>query len=527
MRELLARPAALLDARGLFEHAVPHPLRQLADQLAQPVAGLDREPVPLRPLIDAYVAGVAAAQAELQQALGGATLDPASLLDEVKEDLPVQAMQALAPEVDEAALGRAAALFLAATAKFTRALREAGPRLQVPAATRFDSLIGPVVIGSAGDDRHEADAALIVDPGGNDEYRRAPVTGGRAALVFDLAGNDRYEGPDVAIHALSAIVDFAGDDRYLAGGPGLAAAVAGVSLLFDLAGDDRYEGLNFSQGAAVFGLGALIDFAGDDRYRVAAGGQGYALAGGVGLLWDRAGADRYFAAGLKDAYDRGGRISMAQGAAYGPRQAPKGGGFGILRDDSGDDHYEAEMFAQGAGYYFSLGLLWDRAGDDRYSAVRYAQGNGTHQALGLLADDAGDDRYALSVGVGQGMGLDLAVGMLVDQDGSNEYSGPALVQGAATANGLGVLLAGGRRNLFRAPGSDTRTWGRTPDGERCLPTSGILLYEERAAVFERNGKPFTPPPHSAAFGGPGGLEPQVLQGCIRPASSPEGTRPSR
>ena len=88
-----------------------------------------------------------------------------------------------------------------------------------------------------------------------------------------------------------------------------------------------------------------------------------------------------------------------------------GGGIGILRDDAGDDRYEAEMFAQGAAYFFGAGLLWDRGGEDRYSAIRYAQGCGVHQAAGILRDEAGNDRYALAVGVGQGMGLDQSVGL--------------------------------------------------------------------------------------------------------------------
>jgi hypothetical protein len=125
------------------------------------------------------------------------------------------------------------------------------------------------------------------------------------------------------------------------------------------------------------------------------------------------------------------------------------------------------------------------------------------------------------------MGLDLSVGVLVDEDGENQYSGPVLVQGAATANGIGVLLAGGRKNLFRTPGADQRNWGNTPDGARCLPSFGILLYDERASAFEADSRPLVPPLQSAGFGGPGGMAPQPLQGCIKPASSGPGTNPSR
>ena len=143
-----------------------------------------------------------------------------------------------------------------------------------------------------------------------------------------------------------------------------------------------------------------------------------------------------------------GQISFAQGAGTGVRTA-LGGGAGILRDDAGHDDYAAEMFAQGAAYYYALGLLWDRGGNDYYRAARYAQGSGVHQAVGVLRDDAGGDRYVLSVGVGQGMGLDLAVGILADMEGDDRYAAPTLAQGSATANGVGLMLDAGGEDEWR------------------------------------------------------------------------------
>ena len=88
-------------------------------------------------------------------------------------------------------------------------------------------------------------------------------------------------------------------------------------------------------------------------------------------------------------------MSFAQGAAFGFRTR-LAGGIGILRDDAGNDMYEAQMFAQGTGYYYGIGLAWDLAGDDQWRAVRYAQGNGVHEAVGVLRDEAGDDTYELA-----------------------------------------------------------------------------------------------------------------------------------
>ncbi len=233
------------------------------------------------------------------------------------------------------------------------------------------------------------------------------------------------------------------------------------------------------------------DLDGNDRYRLRAWGQGFGAAGGTGLLWDRAGDDSYFAAGEPDPYERGAGLSGAQGAAFGFRTM-LGGGIGILRDDRGNDAYEAEMFAQGIGYYYGIGLLWDGGGDDRYRAVRYAQGNGAHEAVGALRDESGNDRYDLSFGVGQGMGLDLALGVLFDGGGDDAYRAGTLAQGTATANGIGLLADGGGTDRWEIT-EGTRAWGHA-EGYRRLPSVGILDYASKTATFVLAGKTMTQPP---------------------------------
>jgi len=415
--DLLRNPLAAVDAATLFDRSIPAELRAFADLAPTGPAQ------PFDALLDAYIAELANAQAELMGAV--APFDEAALLRELPTGIASERLVALAAAVDRERLALARRLFLDATARFVRALR--APGMQFPPPQRFQSAIGLVVIGSAAADRHPADAALIVDPGGDDVYERAPATGGGISVVVDLDGNDRYQGSDVAVHALSAIVDVFGDDTYAATGAGLGAAIAGASVLADLDGADSYQAEVFGEGAGLFGVGALIDRRGNDRYRVRAFGQGYGATGGLGLLWDQAGDDAYQASGLPDVYQRGGALSFAQGAAAGERDV-LGGGIGILRDDAGNDRYRLDMFGQGTGYYFALGLLWDRAGDDQYSAIRYAQGNGVHQAVGVLREESGNDRYALSVGVGQGMGLDVALGALYDAGGDDHYRANALAQ---------------------------------------------------------------------------------------------------
>ena len=477
--DLLRNPLTAVDAAPLFDRTIPTDLRAFADLAPTGPAQ------PFDALLDAYIAELANAQAELMAAV--APFDEAALLRDLPTGIAPEQLVTLAAAVDLERLALARRLFLDATARFVRALR--APGMQFPAPQRFQSAIGVVVIGSAGADRHPADAALIIDPGGDDIYERTPAMGGAISVVIDLDGDDRYEGSDLAVHALSAIVDVFGNDAYAASGAGLGAAIAGVSVLADLDGDDSYAADVFGEGAGLFGVGALIDHRGNDRYRLRAFGQGYGGTGGLGLLWDQDGNDTYDASGLPDVYQRGGALSFAQGAAAGERDV-LGGGIGFLRDDAGNDRYRIDMFGQGTGYYFALGVLWDRAGDDEYSAIRYAQGNGVHQAVGVLREESGNDRYALGVGAGQGMGLDVALGVLYDAAGDDHYRANALAQASGTANGFGLLADEAGTNTFEM-NDHPLAWGQA-QWFRHLPTVGLLLYDPARASFIRSGKPSAP-----------------------------------
>jgi len=491
--ELLARPLAAVDAARIFHEVVPPPLISL--ERAQSQRSLEH-------LLQTYLAELAEAQRMLRSATR--PFDDETLLRELSAGLPSSTqLLAVVDAVDAAQLARANLLFIEATARFASHIRD----LPIEPQT-FESAIGTVVIGTRGNDRHEPGAALIIDPGGDDVYERAPARNGAVSVIVDLGGNDEYRGADVALRALSAIVDLAGDDRYALEGSGLAAAIAGASLVIDFSGNDIYEAKFFAQGAAALGIGALLDLGGDDRYRVEAWGQGFGIAGGTGLLWDGGGNDRYTAGGVPDPFGRGGGLSGAQGASFGAR-GRLGGGVGILRDDSGDDIYEAQMFAQGSGYYYGLGMLWERGGADRYQAYRYAQGNAAHQAVGALRDEAGDDRYAADW-YAQGMGLDVAVGVLVDAAGSDAYRAPGGAQGSATANGFGLLATASAAQFHI--GTETLAWGRA-EWLRGLPSVGVLLHGN-SAQFTRAGEVVRMPPDNP----PVLVQPSTPETC--PSSDP-------
>ena len=215
--EVLRNPLAGVDAAALFDRTIPADLRAFAD--LAPAGGAQ----PFDALLDRYIAELANAQAELMGAVGN--FDEAALLRELPAGIDSERLVALASAVDLERLALSRRLFLDATARFVRALR--APGMRFPPPQRFQSAIGLVIIGSPGADHHPADAALIIDPGGDDVYERAPAMGGAISVVIDLDGND---ATTAATSPCTALRDhrFAGNDSYAASGPGLGAAIAGI-----------------------------------------------------------------------------------------------------------------------------------------------------------------------------------------------------------------------------------------------------------------------------------------------------------
>ncbi|MBL8994933.1 MAG: hypothetical protein JNM63_16415, partial [Spirochaetia bacterium] len=141
-------------------------------------------------------------------------------------------------------------------------------------------------------------------------------------------------------------------------------------------------------------------------------------------------------------------LSMSQGFAMGYRPfAP--GGVGLLVDLSGDDRYEADVYGQGASYWYSLGGLIDAGGDDSYRACEYAQGSGIHLSVGFLRDKSGNDGYAADKGLAQGSAHDFAVGLLWEGGGNDRYEAESGSQGSALNNAAAFLIEEGGRNEYR------------------------------------------------------------------------------
>ncbi len=300
-------------------------------------------------------------------------------------------------------------------------------------STRFEQDGVSLEVGGPGPDSHSA--TLVIDTGGNDSY-----TG--CSWVVDLGGDDTYRDCGSGLLACGLIVDLAGNDRYLGGDFTEGGAAFGAALLLDVAGDDRYEAGQCSQGAGVFGIGMLFDLAGRDAYRGDRFVQGFGGVRGLGALSDVEGNDTYYAGGkfshtplLPENFQ-----SLSQGFGFGLRGANTSGGVAILCDHAGNDIYSAEIFGQGASYWFSLGILVDSAGHDKYDLYQYGQGAGIHLSAGVLFDRAGNNAYSRNNGGAQGCGHDWATGLLWDLAGDDYYQGSGLTQGGANANGIGILI---------------------------------------------------------------------------------------
>ena len=372
-----------------------------------------------------------------------------------------------------------------------------------------------------------AETAFLFDLGGNDRYRGrvASAVGGLLrpfGALIDYGGDDIYEaaGRDYAVGGallgLALLWDRAGDDVYRGGDGSLGAGFFGCGLLCDGAGEDYFESGSFSQGAGAFGLGALIASARDaappgpeldpdrafeaglvrapgtgavavrhdenDTYRAARMSQGFASTFGAGLLYDRTGNDTYIARGrYRHSPLRPHDFqSLSQGFSIGfrPRAA---GGVGLLVDLAGNDFYDAEVYAQGVSYWYSLGFLYDGAGNDRYHATQYAQGAGVHLAVGSLWDVAGDDRYISQFGVTQGTAHDLSVGMLLDEGGDDYY----LVsdgQAVSITNSSAIFIDAQGDDFYATPhgGQGRVTWARGFSG------AAFFLDLEGADTYSRD-----------------------------------------
>jgi len=337
----------------------------------------------------------------------------------------------------------------------------------------FETPYGKVRIAGSGDDTHDEDYLLLIEPAGDELYSRAganPDVAHPLSVVVDLDGSDSYvntsHAPAFAAGVLGAgvLVDWRGDDVHESNGTGQGAGLFGLGLLYDREGSDHYDGFTNCQGSGTFGAGILVDVSGDDTYHAVRGIQGYGFTKGCGLLLDLAGDDRYVARNdtvpFPSPQSKDYNANMAQGFGFGKRADftdghSLAGGVGVLADASGDDRYDAGVFAQGAGYWYGVGMLTDKEGNDTYSGVWYVQGSGAHFAVGVLNDVSGDDTYSAEKNMAQGAGHDFTVGYLLEEGGDDVYNAPNLSLGGGNASGIGIFWDRGGDDTYNVTAKTT------------------------------------------------------------------------
>ena len=476
VRELSARDrdTGLADrATSAGEAALDAPTREALQAL----------PPALRDAVHAQLHAMQIAQLDLAYALRAlpADLSRDALL---RPDVDVRMLARLAPRVDLPALGRAMQGVIDATAQLRLALQQlSDARALPPLVWRHLTPRGWVHLDTTGQSRRQTpeDVWLWVKVGGDDAY--------------DL---DAFAGPSsVASPAVRVLLDTGGHDRYQASRDGgdAASGVLGLALLWDGGGDDQWRCRSWCQAAALLGAAAPVnEGAGRDTLQADTQAQAHAVGGlallagnpgaltlqasaatayhalsdaqgsagpsGVALLADLHGDDHYELAAqpvvapssqlpgrnrsMGQGAGRGWRLTQASDAASRAHPEPvreTAGGVGVLIDLQGDDHYQAQVFAQGAGYQEGLGMLIDAAGHNRHEVAWYGLGAAAHGAAGVfLASGAGDDDYRVSHVTSLGAGHDFSLGWFEDRGGNDRYALGDFGMGLSSDRGIGVFI---------------------------------------------------------------------------------------
>ncbi|MCD4651969.1 MAG: PDZ domain-containing protein [Candidatus Cloacimonetes bacterium] len=339
------------------------------------------------------------------------------------------------------------------------------------------TVVGDIVVGGSKDNIYISDAAVIIEPDGNDNYLNncgatsfefvsgdSIITRNRICLLIDFRGNDTYTGNRFATIAtglmgIGMLIDCEGDDVYQGDMLTQGSAFIGSGMLIDDSGNDRYSAQESGQGAAFFGFGLLQDSNGDDVYSGTKYCQAFSSTKAFGLLYDKSGNDGYYSAfkhpsgyGTLGIWD-----GWSQGCSVGLRSIASGG-VALLKDASGDDIYRAGNFSQGVGYFFSLGMLSDDSGNDTYIGTRYVQGSGVHQSTGAFLEGSGNDRYEGRVAINQAGAWDIGAAVFIEKGGNDIYVGDGYAQGGAAMNGFVCFIDEQGNDSYTAHNSNGQGW---------------------------------------------------------------------
>ena len=460
-------------------------------------------PQPLRLEVALMLAGMGQAHQFLQRALARlpASVTPALLMRQALDGnitlFEEPDFRQLLPLVEREALLAGMLDLIAATDRLRRFVTTAKP---LPAVSwALDTPMGQIVIDTTGrDNQHRLhDPLLVLDVGGNDHYVfEAARPTHRVAVLLDHLGNDHYDAlsagadPSGAVLGYGILWDTAGDDTYQGSQLAQASALFGAALLVDGGGLNHFSASRHAQAHALGGFAVLLSGEGNDRFTAQTQAQASAGPDGVAVLIDPGGNDRY-------SLDNSPLIrpspqlpthntSMGQGAGRGMRAdafdgRSTAGGIGLLLDLAGDDHYSAQVFAQGAGYQEGLGMLVDDDGNDRFEAAWYAMGSAAHKGAGLLLKRGrGNDVYHASHSMALGAAHDFSVGVFVDEGGDDSYHLGDLGLGAAHDNSVALFIDAAGNDRYTVAAPHCRALGTTAMSEwgtvrENLPNTGLFM----------------------------------------------------
>lgn len=496
----------------------------------QTIAWPDDMPVGLRNQITSLLRAITQAQTWRQQALAqwprevsaGDLWKKFSSLDKHSEVTNGLSAQTLLNHIDHRALAQGIWQLTAAVEETAlRLLKELRKNKAWAGVWRFETPWGEIIIDTTSNNDHYRgqQPLLLIDVGGNDHYAFDEECSPGVTVLLDLAGDDRYIGnglgrdPSGATLGYAVLLDARGHDHYEGQWLTQGATLFGAAVLIDLEGRDRYQAQGQTQGFALGGIAALLDFDGDDHYHALSQAQAAAGPGALALLYDRAGDDRYVLDNtplvLPSAQLKNSNASLGQGTAFGMRSRADStsptspGGLALLLDIQGHDSYEAQVFAQGAGYEGGLGVLWDGDGSDLMQASWYALGTAAHHASGVfVAGGAGKDLYTVSHATSLGAAHDGSVSIFVGSFGDDRYNLSTLGIGAAHDGSTALFVERG--------GNDQYLLKNT-----LCPGFGASVYSENHSKREENAK--TPPINTAFFFDLGGTD-HYPSHCADPAN---------
>lgn len=393
---------------------------------------------------------------------------------ELQDDEVAKAL--LAARVDRAAL-------LTAFVTLARAVDEAMSRLGTNDFTA-DTPLGPIICTSADRQVFTNEAFLIIATGSDNVFSNSAggangLEGRQISIVIATGQGNRYVASapvaqGAGLFGIGILVDLGTNATFAAKHLAQGAGVFGCGMLVAGNGRQEFAADTFCQGAGMFGAGILWQRGGDTSYRAAERAQGYGGTGGEGLLLDAGGDDAYFAGGKYPCgWLAGQKFSLAQGMGMGLRPFA-GGGVGVLCDLAGNDRYVADVYGQGASYWYSVGMLLDAAGEDRYEAHQYCQGAAVHLSSGILWDGGGDDAYTAHA-ICQGGAHDYSVGMLVDDAGNDRYTADSTAQGGAINNSVALLLDRGGDDVYTGTDAKQSQAAGHDGGKREYGSIAVLL----------------------------------------------------